>query len=177
MIALRKPSYRDAEKMSNDGSNHQLARVQERLQVLRSSIRHDDPVEVGWGRQEEIVGLLSDVTHNFSDAVETRRDEHVEVVQRIATIESKIEHLSHEIAGLCKVVRDGNGQPSLVHRLGLLELNVHSQAKELDEIRKHANSITASRMITRTQLVVGMSSMLVTALIAFAALVATLIAH
>lgn len=160
--------------MTNE-SRQQLSRVQERLQVIKSSIRRDDSLEVGWGRQEEIIGLLSDVTHSFSDAVENRRDEHVEVVQRIAIMESKLERMSLDIASLCKVVRDGNGQPSLVQRLSILENAVQNQAKQIDEVSEYANSITASKMLTRTQLVVGISGMLLTALISFAALVATLI--
>jgi len=160
--------------MTNE-SRPPLARVQERLQVIKSSIRQDDPPEVGWGRQEEIIGLLSDVTHNFADAVESRRDEHIEVVQRIAIMEAKLERMSQDITSLCKVVRDGNGQPSLVQRLSILENAVQNHTKLIDEVSRHANSINASRMLTRTQLVVGISGMLITALISFAALVATLI--
>ncbi len=158
-----------------DESRNQLHRVQERLQTIKSSIRRDDPPEVGWGRQEEIIGLLSDVTHNFADAVDSRRDEHVEVVQRIATVESEIKAVAKDIASLCKVVRDGNGQPSLVQRLTTVETTLLNQAKQIQEISTYANSITASKMLTRTQLVVGLSGMLITALISFAALVATLI--
>lgn len=160
--------------MTNE-SRQPLSRVQERLQIIKSSIRRDDPPEVGWGRQEEIIGLLSDVTHNFADAVESRRDEHIEVVQRISVMEAKLERMSQDIASLCKVVRDGNGQPSLVQRLSILESAVQNHTKLLDEVSEHANSINASRMLTRTQLVVGISGMLITALISFAALVATLI--
>jgi uncharacterized coiled-coil protein SlyX len=156
-------------------SQPQLDRVQERLQVIRSSIRRDDPPEVGWGRQEEIIGLLADVTHSFADAVEVRRDEHVEVVQRIATIESTLVHLGRDIGSLCKVVRDGNGQPSLVHRLSSVENTLNHQARQIEEISEYANSINASKMLTRTQLVVGLSGMLLTAVISFAALIATLL--
>lgn len=160
--------------MTNE-ARHQLERVQERLQTIKSSIRRDDPPEVGWGRQEEIIGLLSDVTHNFADAVDSRRDEHVEVVQRIATVESEIKAVAKDVASLCKVVRDGNGQPSMVHRLTTVETTLLNHTQQIKEIGEHANSIIASKMLTRTQLVVGLSGMLITALISFAALVATLL--
>lgn len=160
--------------MTNESRRH-LDGVQERLQAIRSSIRLDDSLEVGWGRQEEIVGLLSDVTYNFADAVDSRRDEHVEVVQRIATVESEIRAVARDVASLCKVVRDGNGQPPMVHRLTTVENTLLTHTHQIKEIGKHANSIIASRMLTRTQLVVGLSGMLVTAIISFAALVATLL--
>jgi uncharacterized coiled-coil protein SlyX len=154
---------------------HRLGRVQERLQVMKSSIRSDDSLEVGWARQEEIVELLENVTSNFSDAVESRRDEHIVVVQKIATIEEKLVRLSHDIAQLCKVVRDGNGQPSMVQRLATLESNSRNQEQQIKEISGYANSINASKMLTRTQLVIGLSGMLITAIMSGAALVATLI--
>lgn len=99
----------------------------------------------------------------------------VEVASKIATIEEGIRQIRKDIDSLCHVVRDGNGQPSLVQRLTTVETKIQQQDRALTEIAEHANSILASRMLTRTQLVVGISGMLFTALISAAALVATLI--
>ena len=168
-------SGKDAENMESEDQSQKLDRVQERLKIIKSSIRRDDSAAIGWGRQEEIVGLLSDVTHNFSEDIANRQDKHVEVVQRIATIESELRAVGRDISSQCRLVRDGNGQPSMVHRLSTAENALLHQNTQIHEISSYANSITASRMLTRSQLVLGLSGMLVTALISFAALVATLI--
>jgi hypothetical protein len=87
------------------------------------------------------------------------------LIQQTASIEAKINHVSQDVHILCKLVRDGNGQPSIMQRLAQVETELENQIKDLEEISKHANSINASRMLTKTQLIVGLSGMILTVLL------------
>lgn len=87
------------------------------------------------------------------------------LTQQTASIETKLDYMSQDINLLCKLVRDGNGQPSILQRLVHVETVLDGQIKDLDEISAYANSITASRAFTRTQLVVGLSGVVLTLLL------------
>jgi hypothetical protein len=87
------------------------------------------------------------------------------LIQHTASIEAKVEHMGQDINILCKLVRDGNGQPSIMQRLAQAEIVLEGQVKDLEQISQYANSMNASRMLTRTQLVVGLSGMILTVLL------------
>lgn len=156
------------------GQTRELDGVQRQLHALRTSIRPDDPPNVGWQRQEQIVELLDSVTRNVADAVDMRQSEYAALAERMAVVETQLGNIAADLRSLCKVVRDGNGQPSMVHRLTTLESVVHSSNEQLKEVTAHANSIAASKMLTKAQLVAGLGGMLFTAIISCAALIATL---
>ena len=156
-------------------SCHSLQTARQRLQVLRAGLRHDDTVPVILERQDQMIELMETVVDNVERAAEIRQEEYAELSARMAVVETEVKTIAQNVNLLCKVVRDGNGQPSLVQRLTATEVELHSYNSRLREVEQNANSIIASRMLTRTQLVVGISGMLFTALTATAALVATLI--
>lgn len=120
---------------------------------------------------EQLRVISETVTNTIAD----QHRAHCEVVQRLTALETQIQRLSRDIADLCKVVRDGNGQPSIIHRLSHTETQVLAQAEKIEELQEYANSIIASRMLTKSQMVVGASGMLLTVAISTAALIATLI--
>ena len=152
----------------------QLDRVKERLNSLKLNRRPDEPGQAAWNRQDEILGLLTTVTENIGEAFETRGQEHMQIVQQIATIEAKVEHIRHDIGILCKLVRDGNGQPSIIQRLANAETVIQTQSRDIEQISQYANSVMAARMLTRSQMVTGLTGMIVTALLSTLALIATL---
>jgi hypothetical protein len=158
----------------NSNSRNPLDKVQERLETLRASVRHDDVPNLNWAQQDEIIGLLSTVTETVKHSSETRGTQHMQIIQQLATLESKVEHIIQDVGILCKLVRDGNGQPSIIQRLANLETVVKSQQKDIEECSQHANSIIASKYLTKSQLVVGFAGMIVTALISALALFAQL---
>jgi len=161
--------------MSHDHRN-QLDKVKERIQTLQSTAGKTAGHEVGiWGRQEEIIELLATVAENLSDVSEIRGQEHIQIIQRIATIESNIAHVRQDVGLLCKLVRDGNGQPSIIQRLANLETVVNNQTRDIEQIGQHANSIMAARMLTKSQIVTGLTGMVITALLSSLALFATLL--
>jgi hypothetical protein len=155
--------------------NQNLDEIQDRLDKIQAASTHNSLDTSADSLQQEILGFLSGITHNLSKSTENRRNEHVEVVQRITRLESALSHLSQDISSLCKVVRDGNGQPSLVHKIGNLENLVKTHSKQLVELNGHANSIIAAKMLTRSQIFVALTGMMFTALLALASFVATLI--
>lgn len=158
----------------NTSSRHQLERVEERLETLRASVRKDADAPTSWLHQDEIIGLLSTVTETVKHSAETRGSQYLQIVQQLATVESKVEHIVQDIKILCKLVRDGNGQPSIIQRLANLETVVKNQQKDIEECSTHANSIIASKYLTKSQLVIGFAGMVVTALISALALFAQL---
>lgn len=97
------------------------------------------------------------------------------LIQQTASVEAKVDHMSQDVHILCKLVRDGNGQPSIMQRLAQAETVLEGQIKDLEEISKHANSMAASRMLTKTQLVVGLSGMILTVLLSSFSVYAALV--
>jgi len=154
----------------------QLNQVQEQLNAM--SYIEERPEGIGdqlWRRQDQIIQLLQTITDGFLETFDTKRAEQIQLGQQVAALEAKLDHIQLDVNTLCKLVRDGNGQPSIIQRLSNIETKVHNQARELEQITQHANSITASRMLTKSQLVVGISGMVFTALLSFMALIATLL--
>jgi len=145
-----------------------LQEVQERLEELQESAKP------GWGEQAEVLGLLATVTKSINDAVSSRQEQYTHVVQRLSTIESDVTHIKNDIGSLCKVVRDGNGQPSMIHRLTNLEMIVSNHHDDIAEIRKSANTILAAKALSKSQVIAGVVGMVVTAVISGLALLATL---
>lgn len=156
--------------MASD-TRQQLERVQERLQSIRS-IERKEPNS--WEYQEEIIGLLVTVTESFKNSTETRGQEHTQIVQQIATLEANVANIRNDISILCKLVRDGNGQPSIIQRLANLETVVKNQVEQLHEVETNANSILASKYLTKTQIVAGLAGMIITAMLSALGLFAAL---
>lgn len=157
--------------MASD-TRQQLERVQEKLQSMRDIERKESN---SWDYQEEIIGLLVTVTESFKHSTETRGQEHTQIVQQIATLEANVSNIRNDINILCKLVRDGNGQPSIIQRLANLETVVKNQVEQLHEVEANANSILASKYLTKTQIVAGLAGMIITAMLSALGLFAALI--
>lgn len=127
-----------------------------------------------WCPQTEIIDLLKSVTTHLEDN-RHEKQAYTDAVQRLASIENDIEHIREDVATLCKVVRDGNGQPSMLHRLTNLETVVTNSCEDITEIRGHANSIIAARALSKSQVIAGFCGMVLTALLSSLALIATLL--
>jgi hypothetical protein len=155
-------------------TRHQLEQVQQRLDSLKSSVRHEDAPEDNWVRQDEIIGLLSVVTDTVKQSSENRSNQYAQIAHQLGTLESKVEHIIQDVGILCKLVRDGNGQPSIIQRLANLETVVNGQRKDIEECTKHANSIAASKQSTKAQTVAGFVGIVITAIISGFALFAAL---
>jgi septal ring factor EnvC (AmiA/AmiB activator) len=120
------------------------------------------------------LGHIASSLGSLTDLVSEHRQEQQNTQKQLNQVESKCEYLVKDVGNLCKVVRDGNGQPSIVQRQANMETTLTSQAKNLEQLAQYANATTASRMLSKTQLVAGLGGMLFTALLAGMALIAAM---
>lgn len=51
---------------------------------------------------------------------------HLRLAERLASLEGKIESLAEDTQLISTIVRDGNGQPSLLHRTAMIETQLSS---------------------------------------------------
>lgn len=149
-----------------------IASIQKRIRQLRSEETvHSETIDMP---MSEVLRMLMDITEHFSTATQISSDEYREITNRLSSIESNTMHMQSDIRSLCKLVRDGNGQKSLIERMSHLETTVASQGQELSKVSEHANSIIASKYMTKSQIITGLIGMIVTALISALSLAATL---
>lgn len=175
----RHEGMRKAHKPTAGGSDPVAAaeksvqKVQDRLKVLQATPAPPDAPDE-WCRQDEIIGLLASVTDSMVSACRQRSTEYSTIVERMATIEANVKDIREDISALCKIVRDGNGQPSMIQRLSNLETVVSANSANIDKVEKHANAIIAAKALSKSQVVAGLTGMIITALLSSLALAATL---
>ena len=163
--------------MSNlgDSIDDKIQQAKDRLQVLQATTPVTDPGHSSnWVQQEEVIKILNAVTESLAQAATTRTDEYSDVAQRLSGIERDVENIRSQISNLCKLVRDGNGQPSLLQRLANLEVVVANNKSDISEVKGHANTIIAARALSKSQVIAGLAGIIVTALLSTLALAATL---
>lgn len=153
----------------------QLEEVQDRLKILQATPAAEKAGRDPWCHQDEILGILATVTGTLSDAAQARSTEYGRMAERLSGIERDVKHIQSDIASLCKVVRDGNGQPSLMQRLANLEVVVANNKGDITEVKGHANSIIAAKALSKSQVVAGLVGIIVTVLLSTFALIATLL--
>ena len=123
---------------------------------------------------DEVATLLRDVSNQLEQR-STQQQAYNTAVERLSVIESDVSHIKQDVESLCKVVRDGNGQPSMIHRLTNLEQVVENNRKDIEEVRAHANTIVAAKALSKSQVMAGLAGMIITALLSSMALIATLL--
>jgi len=149
----------------------ELNKVKTKLDELKSQTERAKDT---WGQPAEIIGLLTEVTRSLHEDVVARERESDQVFERLVEIETNVKNMSENISSLCRLVRDGNGQPSLLQRLSNLEVVVANNKDTIDELKTHANTIIAAKALSKAQVIAGLTGMVVTALISALALIATL---
>lgn len=147
--------------------------VQNRLKILQAE-NSTNAETTEWCNQDEIIGLLASVTDNMVTACRQRSTEYSTIAERMATIEANVKDIRGDVSALCKIVRDGNGQPSIIQRLSNLETVVAANKADIDKVEKHANAIIAAKALSKSQVIAGLAGMVVTALLSSLALIATL---
>lgn len=123
---------------------------------------------------DEVAMLLRNVSNQLEQR-STQQKAYNTAVERLSVIESDVAHIKQDVESLCKVVRDGNGQPSMIHRLTNLEQVVKNNKKDIEEVREHANTIVAAKALSKSQVMAGLAGMIITALLSSMALIATLL--
>lgn len=125
--------------------------------------------------QADLLNTLTNVTETLVATRDKTATELASISQRMATIEANMLNMQKDVATLCKLVRDGNGQPSLLQRLNTVEIYTAANKAELEELSENANSIIASRSLTKSHIVSGIIAMAITAIMSGLALAVTLI--
>ena len=114
------------------------------------------------------VELFTGLRKDYNKVSETNN----QILQRVSALDQKTVDMKEDVESLCQLVRDGNGQPSIAHRLTSLEQKMTSQHAWLEEVAGNCTTIAAARTLTRSQVIAGFVVMLVTAVMSVIALVA-----
>lgn len=126
------------------------------------------------GQKDEInmdrltVELFTGLRRDYNRVTDTSN----QILQRLSALDQKTADMKDDVEALCQLVRDGNGQPSIAHRLAAMEQRMDSQHSWLEEVASNATAITAARTLSRSQVVAGVVVMVFTAIISVLALVA-----
>lgn len=99
-------------------------------------------------------------------------DTNNQILQRLSALDQKTVDMKDDVESLCQLVRDGNGQPSISHRLTTLEQKTASQHAWLEEVATNCTTIAAARTLSRHQVIAGLVVMIITAVLSVIALVA-----
>lgn len=118
--------------------------------------------------------LAATVTEIRAD-VKEQGSQYVDITQRLTLIETRQKDMQDDIKGLTKVVRDGNGQPSLLTRITHLEVTHAQLTHRAYEMQGHLNTVQTARVLSRGQLWAGIFGMVITALMSMGAIIAQLI--
>lgn len=151
----------------------EIESLRERVSNLKANA---NPVNAADYRfpDSEIIQLLASVTDHLHKK-SNEKELYDSAVARLTVIESDITHIRNNVDSLCRIVRDGNGQPSFIQRLSKLEAEVERSQEDLEEVKCHATSIIAAKALSRSQILAGLSGMVLTALLSSLALIATLL--
>ena len=153
-------------------NKREIDNLKQQVSKLQNKYNQGSPTSV-W-LQDEIVKLLATVTNHLSER-QQQEENYNTAIARLSSIETDIANIRRDIESLCKVVRDGNGQPSMIHRLTNLETIVANNVQDIAEVRTHANSIVAAKALSKSQVMAGLAGMILTALLSSMALIATLL--
>jgi len=153
-------------------NKREIDNLKQQVSKLQNKSNQGSPNTV-W-LQDEIVNLLATVTNHLSER-QQQEENYNTAIARLSSIETDIANIRRDIESLCKVVRDGNGQPSMIHRLTNLETIVANNVQDIAEVRTHANSIVAAKALSKSQVMAGLAGMILTALLSSMALIATLL--
>ena len=129
----------------------------------------------------QLIAKLTVGMDALTTAVAAMRDDmrdntrqNTDILLKLQAFETSLQTVHEEIDHLLKLVRDGNGQPSLVLRASKVENDLTLIRTEVDKLGNKYDSIATARIMTRGQVVAGVVGMITTALLAFGAILAQL---
>jgi hypothetical protein len=89
-----------------------------------------------------------------------------EILEKLSASTVRQETIEKDIDELTKLVRDGNGQPSIMHRLSAVETQQGNHGNEIDKLRGHYNAWATAKTLSKGQMIAGIIGMAITALLA-----------
>lgn len=127
--------------------------------------------------QAQFVGKLAAGLESLTQAVDNLRKDvrdqgqhHNVLVGKLNHIEASVEGLSDNLTQLTKLVRDGNGQPSLQHRLTTLEVQHLNLVRDVLEMATQLNTVQTAKYLGKAQFWALLISMMISALLALGAI-------
>jgi len=102
--------------------------------------------------------------------IESIRAETSQILQRLSVLDQKTVDMKEDVASLCRLVRDGNGQPSIAHRLTSVEEKLNANHAWLEEVAVNCTTIAAARTLSKSHVVAGLVAMIVTAVLSVIAI-------
>lgn len=131
-----------------------LEEVKKQLEELKEKTKMPE----GENRDNEIIEIISLLVNKFAPVYTDSNIEQKRVIAQLASVEAKVEQLTIGINSLCKVVKDGNGQPSLMQRVTTVETYLKTQDEDIKRLEQYNNAILQAKYMTRKELIVGMFS-------------------
>ena len=95
-------------------------------------------------------------------------------LRELASLTTAHQNLNQDMDGLCKVVRDGNGQPSMLHRIAQAETTLVTHHDEIEKLRRHYNAATSAKTLSRGQIITGLLGVTATILLALGSMLVAL---
>lgn len=120
---------------------------------------------------EALTNVVGELRADFRANTERQND----LATQLAGIKASQETLCDNYAVLAKLVRDGNGQPSLMQRITTIETAHKQHGDDIAELKSHFNDIATARVLSRGQIIAGVLGMVITALMSLGAILAQLL--
>lgn len=96
------------------------------------------------------------------------------IAEQITRIAGKVDGMAEAYAVLSRLIRDGNGQPSILQKLAAIEASHLIHDRQLRDLQQQCDIMTTAKTVTRGQMVLGIAGMLVTALLSLIGAVASM---
>ena len=109
------------------------------------------------------------MTESIADlkrAVETNQQKISDVATQVSLLDASVKVANDNQAKLFKIIRDGNGQPSVLDRLTVVEAKLEHIEEDIDEMRRVVEEVKVAvdnfqtaKTVSRGQFITAISSM------------------
>lgn len=107
---------------------------------------------------EAINRNIADIRVDLKEANEA----HGKLGRELAAVQAGQDQVVNGIETLNCLVRDGNGQPSLIQRMTKVETLIERVFNELAQLVQQTNASTTAKVVTRGQVIAAIASVVVT---------------
>lgn len=121
-----------------------------------------------------LIGQLLSATEAAASGIRAINEETKASNHTITVAVTTLETVANAVAELNRLVRDGNGQPSMSHRLTVLEVKGKTLGEDIVSLKNDFNSLVTAKVISRGQVIAGVVGMVFTAVMSLGAILAQL---
>lgn len=102
------------------------------------------------------------------------RGERISIIQKLVGLEKSLTRMEADVGKVVHIVCDGNGQPSLVIRLAVLEEAQKQDRLRIQELLQQIDTTAQAKVISSGQIWTAIAGIIITALLALGAILAQL---